>query len=45
VSEISTGIWIGTLAGLFSSILLALLLIAYHTNPGEAPRLRSHHRH
>jgi hypothetical protein len=44
VSEISAGVWIGTLAGLFSSILLALLLIAYHTNPGETPKLRSHRR-
>jgi uncharacterized membrane protein YeaQ/YmgE (transglycosylase-associated protein family) len=27
-------------AGLFSSILLAMLMITYHTNPGEPPRLR-----
>ncbi len=44
ISEISTGVWIGTLACLFSSILLALLLITYHTNPGEPPKLRSHRR-
>ena len=31
---------IGTMAGLFASILLSLLMITYHTNPGEAPRLR-----
>jgi len=34
-------VWIGTLAGLFSSILLAMLMITYHTNPGEMPKLRS----
>ena len=26
-------VWIGTLAGLFSSILMALLMIAYYMNP------------
>jgi hypothetical protein len=31
---------IGTLAGLFASILLALLMVTYHANPGEAPKLR-----
>ena len=31
---------IGTMAGLFASILLSLLMITYHTNPGEAPKLR-----
>jgi len=25
---------------LFVSILLSLLMITYHTNPGEAPKLR-----
>ena len=40
-SEVSAAVWIGTLAGLFSAILLALLLITYHTNPGEPPKLRS----
>jgi hypothetical protein len=34
---------IGTLAGLFASILLALLMVTYHANPGEAPTLRSKH--
>ena len=34
-------VWIGTLAGLFASILLAMLMITYHTNPGEMPKLRS----
>ena len=41
VSEISSGVWIGTLAGLFSAILLGMLMITYHTNPGETPKLRS----
>ena len=35
-----TSVWIGTLAGLFSAILLAMLMITYHTNPGEAPKIR-----
>ncbi len=34
-------VWIGTLAGLFAAILMAMLMITYHTNPGEAPTLRS----
>jgi hypothetical protein len=33
-------VWLGTLAGLFSTILLAMLMIAYHTNPGEPPMPR-----
>ena len=41
LSEVSSPVWVGTLAGLFSSILLAMLMITYHTNPGEAPKLRS----
>ncbi len=44
VSEVAAPVWIGTLAGLFSSILLALLMITYHTTPGEPPRLRSRRR-
>jgi low temperature requirement protein LtrA len=39
-SEVASSVWIGTLAGLFSAILMALLMITYHTTPGEAPRLR-----
>ena len=35
-----TAVWLGTLAGLFSAILLAMLMITYHTNPGEAPKIR-----
>ena len=37
-------VWIGTLAGLFAAILMAMLMIAYHTNPGEAPTVRSRRR-
>jgi len=33
-------VWIGTLAGLFASILMAMLMITYHTNPGETPKLK-----
>ena len=33
-------VWIGTLAGLFAAILMAMLMIAYHTKPGEMPTLR-----
>ena len=33
----TSGVWIGTLAGLFSVILMALLMITYHTTPGEQP--------
>jgi tellurite resistance protein TehA-like permease len=40
-----TPVWIGTLAGLFASILLAMLMVTYHTNPGQPPKLVSkHHR-
>ena len=40
----SSAVWIGALAGLFSAILLAMLMITYHTNPGEAPKIRSPRR-
>jgi hypothetical protein len=33
-------VWIGTLAGLISAILMAMLMITYHTKPGEMPTLR-----
>ena len=33
-------VWIGTLAGLFSVILMAMLLLTYHAQPGEPPMLR-----
>jgi hypothetical protein len=41
LSDVWAPAWLGALAGLFSCILLGMLMIAYHTNPGEAPRLRS----
>lgn len=34
-------VWIGTLAGLFAAIVMAMLMIAYHTKPGDAPTVRS----
>jgi hypothetical protein len=37
----ATPTFIGALAGLFSVILMAMLLITYHANPGEKPVLRS----
>ena len=33
-------VWIGTLAGLFAAILMAMLMVTYYTNPGEAPKLK-----
>lgn len=36
----TSSVWIGTLAGLFSVILMAMLMITYHANPGEPPMLR-----
>jgi hypothetical protein len=39
-SDITASVWVGTLAGLFSSILMSMLMIAYFTHPGEAPKLR-----
>jgi len=38
-SQMSSAVWLGTLAGLFSAILMAMLMITYHMNP-EAPRKR-----
>ena len=43
-SEITAPVGIGALAGLFAALLLALLLIAYHTHPGEHPKLRKKRR-
>jgi hypothetical protein len=37
----TSSVWIGTLAGLFSVILMAMLMITYHAYPGEPPMLRS----
>lgn len=39
-SEITAPGGIGALAGLFAAVLLAMLLITYHTNPGEPPKLK-----
>lgn len=39
-SDMTASVWLGTLAGLFSSILMSMLMIAYFTHPGEAPKLR-----
>lgn len=33
-------VWIGTLAGLFAALLMAMLMVTYHTMPGETPKLR-----
>ena len=38
-------IWVGTLSGLIAAILMSMLLITYHTKPGDMPTLRSHHHH
>jgi hypothetical protein len=34
-SGFTSPVWIGTLAGLFSGILMALLTITYHMHPGK----------
>jgi hypothetical protein len=34
-------IWVGTLSGLIAAILMSMLLITYHTKPGDLPRLKS----
>jgi hypothetical protein len=41
LNHFTSGVWIGTLAGLFSSILLAMLMIVYHTHPGQMPKLHA----
>jgi hypothetical protein len=33
-------VWMGTLAGLFSSLLMALLMITYYMNPAPAKKKR-----
>jgi hypothetical protein len=33
-------VWIGTMAGLLAAILMAMLMVTYHTKPGETPKLR-----
>ena len=42
-SELTAPVGVGALAGLFSAVLLAMLMITYHTNPGEPPKLRQKH--
>jgi len=37
LAEIGAGTGLGALAGLFSGMMLAMLLITYHTQPGEKP--------
>ena len=36
--QMSTPVWIGALAGLFSVILMAILMIAYDKKPAETDR-------
>ena len=40
LSEIAAPAGIGALAGLFTALLLAMLLITYHTHPGYPPTLK-----
>lgn len=40
-SELTAPVGLGAMAGLFSAVLLAFLMITYHTNPGEPPKLRN----
>jgi hypothetical protein len=35
---VSSPVWLGTLAGLFSAILLAMLMITYYMNPDTGRR-------
>jgi hypothetical protein len=37
---VATSVWIGALAGLFSTVLMAMLMITYYTHPGQEPTLR-----
>jgi hypothetical protein len=42
LSDLATSsVWVGTLAGLFSAILTTMLMLTYHTYPGEQPMPRS----
>jgi hypothetical protein len=43
LSGVSSAIWIATLAGLFASMLAGMLMIVYHTHPGEKPKLHARH--
>ena len=42
-SEVDAAVGIGALAGLFSAVLLSMLMISYHTTPGEQPKLKKKH--
>lgn len=44
LSGLKAPVWVGALAGLFASIALGILMITYHTKPGEAPTLRRSRR-
>ena len=39
-SEVDAAVGIGALAGLFLAVLLSMLMISYHTTPGEQPRVK-----
>jgi drug/metabolite transporter (DMT)-like permease len=41
--QMSSAVWIGALAGLFSSILMGFLMVAYLMKPGEASHKRRKH--
>ena len=40
-SGVASPAWVGTLAGLFSAVLMAMLMITYYTHPGQAPKVRN----
>jgi hypothetical protein len=40
VSQITAPVGLGALAGLFAAVLLAMLMITYHTHPGHPPVLK-----
>jgi len=39
-SEVDAAVGIGALAGLFLAVLLSMLMISYHTTPGEQPKVK-----
>ncbi|BAQ17087.1 hypothetical protein GL4_1633 [Methyloceanibacter caenitepidi] len=41
LAELGASAGLGALAGLFSAMLLAMLLITYHTHPGEKPVIKA----
>jgi hypothetical protein len=40
----TSSVWVGTLAGLFSAILTTMLMLTYHTYPGDQPTPRPYQR-